>query len=144
MSKLVLREIKGDLFTSPKTYSLAHCVSADLRMGAGIALAFRRRFARIEKLKEQRVKTGGVAILKDDARFIYYLVTKNKYYLKPSYEDLFLSLNKMKKHIMRHKIDKLALPRIACGLDNLSWGKVKKHLHDIFHDVDIEIVVYSI
>lgn len=38
MSKLVFREIEGDLFAAPKTYSLAHCVAADLKMGAGMVL----------------------------------------------------------------------------------------------------------
>lgn len=41
MSALVLREVEGDLFTASKDYALAHCVAADLRMGAGIAVAFR-------------------------------------------------------------------------------------------------------
>lgn len=101
MSKLVFREIEGDLFSAPKTYSLAHCVAADLKMGAGIAVAFRDKFGQIDKLKEQGVTAGGVAILKDDERFIYYLISKNNTYKKPTYQDLFLSLNAMKSHMVR-------------------------------------------
>lgn len=37
----VLKEISGDLFSAPSDYALAHCVSADLRMGAGIAVKFK-------------------------------------------------------------------------------------------------------
>ncbi len=33
----MITEIVGDLFTSPETFSLVHCVSEDLAMGAGIA-----------------------------------------------------------------------------------------------------------
>lgn len=101
MSKLVFREIEGDLFSAPKTYSLAHCVAADLKMGAGIAVAFRDKFRQIDKLKEQGVKAGGVAILKDDERFIYYLISKNDTYKKPTYQDLFHSLHAMKNHMVR-------------------------------------------
>lgn len=144
MAKLVIREIVGDLFTVSKTYSLAHCVSADLCMSAGIALAFRNRFGQIEALKEQGAKTGGVAVLKCDTRYIYYLVTKTKYYNKPTYRDLLLSLYEMKKHIVRYEIKKLAIPRIGCGLDRLSWKKVKKYLCDVFGEIDLEICVYSL
>lgn len=35
------REIEGDLFSAPENYSLAHCVSEDMRMGAGIATIFK-------------------------------------------------------------------------------------------------------
>lgn len=40
-SEFTLREINGDLFAAPEEYALAHCVAADLRMGAGIAIKFR-------------------------------------------------------------------------------------------------------
>lgn len=101
MSKLVFRELEGDLFSAPKTYSLAHCVAADLKMGAGIAVAFRDKFGQIAKLKEQGQKAGGLAVLEDQSRFIYYLISKNDTYKKPTYQDLFLSLHAMKKHMVR-------------------------------------------
>lgn len=39
--EFVLREVNGDLFAAPEEYALGHCVAADLRMGAGIAVKFR-------------------------------------------------------------------------------------------------------
>lgn len=39
--KLVIKEVSGDLFSAPKNYSLGHCVSADMKMGKGIATKFR-------------------------------------------------------------------------------------------------------
>lgn len=143
MLKLAFCEIDGDLFSAPKTFSLAHCVAADLRMGAGIAIKFRHKFGQINKLKEQRQKVGGVAVLKDNDRFIYYLVSKNLSYEKPTYRDLFLSLNGMKSHMVKNNVNKLAIPRIGCGLDRLQWKKVRKLLHKVFGDVAVEIVVYT-
>lgn len=67
----------------------------------GIAVKFRDDFGQIDKLKEQGVKAGGVAILTDDSRFIYYLISKNDTYKKPTYQDLFLSLHAMKNHMVR-------------------------------------------
>lgn len=36
-----VREEEGDLFRASRSTSLAHCVSSDMKMGAGIALLFR-------------------------------------------------------------------------------------------------------
>ena len=45
--------VRGDLFSCPGTASLAHCVSADMRMGKGIAVEFKKRYGHVEELKEQ-------------------------------------------------------------------------------------------
>lgn len=103
MSKLVFREVEGDLFTAPDEYALAHCVAADMKMGAGIAVKFREKYGQIDELLNQGATAGGLAILKDGSRFIYYLVSKDKSYQKPTYQDLFLSLHAMKAHMVRNE-----------------------------------------
>lgn len=45
--------VPGDLFSCPEDESLAHCISQDCRMGAGIAVAFRKKFNGVEELKQQ-------------------------------------------------------------------------------------------
>lgn len=47
----------GDLFTSPPTASLAHCVSEDFHMGKGIATLFKKEFGRVGELKAQGMYT---------------------------------------------------------------------------------------
>lgn len=89
------------------------------------------------------MKTGGVAILKDNDRYIYYMVTKELAYHKPTYQTLSSSLWAMKEHMMANGVTHLALPRIGCGLDGLMWNKVKDLLNEIFVDVSVEIVVYN-
>ena len=51
--QLVFSEVQGDLFSSPPTSSLAHCVSEDLHMGRGIATLFKKKFGRVGILKAQ-------------------------------------------------------------------------------------------
>nr|XP_037861994.1 ADP-ribose glycohydrolase OARD1 isoform X3 [Chlorocebus sabaeus] len=46
--------VKGDLFACPKTDSLAHCISEDCRMGAGIAVLFKKKFGGVQELLNQR------------------------------------------------------------------------------------------
>ena len=36
-----IKEINGDLFSADDSYSMAHCVAADMKMGKGIAVKFR-------------------------------------------------------------------------------------------------------
>uniref|UniRef100_A0A182NRH1 Macro domain-containing protein n=1 Tax=Anopheles dirus TaxID=7168 RepID=A0A182NRH1_9DIPT len=140
-----VREIEGDLFAAPKDHSLAHCVAADLKMGAGIAVRIKQQYGKVEELRAQNVGVGGVAVLADGSqRYIYYLITKKTYNLKPTYDDLTRSLEAMKTHMASNGVGKLAIPRIGCGIDGLEWGKVKEILNKVFGaDGSFEIVVYN-
>ncbi len=89
-------------------------------------------------------KPGGVATLRRDSRYIYYLVTKEKYWHKPTYETLTASLEAMQKHCQKHGITDLAMPMIGCGLDGLKWPKVSTVVRDVFRDTEIAITVYSL
>jgi len=95
-----LSEVDGDLFSAPKTYSLAHCVGADLAMGAGIAVQFKKVFGRLDELQAQQAGSGDIAVLKDDQRYIYYLVTKPQSWGKPTYESVQASLEQMREHMV--------------------------------------------
>lgn len=48
-----LNYVTGSLFSCPEDESLAHCISEDCRMGAGIAVMFKKEFKGVEELKEQ-------------------------------------------------------------------------------------------
>ncbi|XP_037045271.1 ADP-ribose glycohydrolase OARD1 [Bradysia coprophila] len=141
--KVTITETSGDLFAAPKEYSIGHCVSADLRMGKGIAVKFRDTFGQIQKLKNQNAQTGGLAVLKDDKRFIYYMVTKATFYQKPTYQSMYSSLTAVKDHMKLNNVTKLAIPKIGCGLDGLNWDKVKDQLYEVFSEEAFDIVVYN-
>lgn len=82
-------------------------------------------------------------MLKDKDRFIYNLITKEKYFNKPTYQTMQSSLEAMKAHVENNCVQKLAIPRIGCGLDGLVWNKMRDQLGEVFNDVDIEITVYN-
>lgn len=48
-----LRHVKGDLFSCREDEVLAHCISEDCRMGAGIAVKFKKQFSGVDELKKQ-------------------------------------------------------------------------------------------
>ncbi|XP_064540616.1 ADP-ribose glycohydrolase OARD1 [Drosophila montana] len=143
MTGFQLQEINGDLFSAPKTHSLAHCVGADLAMGAGIAVKFKEVYGKVDQLEAQKARSGEMAVLKDDERYIYYLVTKSQSWALPTYESLQSSLEKMRDHMVKNDIHKLAIPRIGCGIDGLEWDKVSAVLTEVFQREDVEITVYN-
>ena len=59
-------------------------------------------------------------------------------------EQLRSSLEEMRKLCEERQIRRLAMPRIGCGLDRLSWDRVVPMIKQIFADLDIEIDVYSL
>ncbi|CAI6370579.1 unnamed protein product [Macrosiphum euphorbiae] len=86
-----VKEESGDLFDAPSDYSLAHCISQDVKMSQGTALMFRRKFGNVEILKSQHPRVHEVLYIRQENRYILYMVTKPKYWQKPSLEDMFLT-----------------------------------------------------
>jgi O-acetyl-ADP-ribose deacetylase (regulator of RNase III) len=142
--RVSISEVKGDLFSvvDSNTWSLAHCVSACFHMNKGIAKTFKKRFGSVQDLLEQKKTPGSVAVLKHQDNFIYYLVTKEKFYQKPTMKSLEKSLVEMRDHCVQNNVTRLAMPRIGCGLDKLDWNKVQNLVSTIFQDTSIEIRVF--
>ena len=141
------REEKRDLFSVPDDYYLAHCISADFAMGKGIAVEFNRRFDMKNKLKAhypdyldqwQREKKRSGCIL---AGRMFNLITKERYFQKPTYETLRGALECMKALCVQKGVRRAAMPVIGCGLDRLAWEQVSAVIQDVFSDTGIEILV---
>lgn len=134
--------IQDDVFNHKDCY-YAHCISRDYALGAGIAVEFDKRYDmrnRLLKLAEEKTETLDEKCI--EVENVFNLITKEKYWQKPSYKSLEESLLEMKEKLSKNKnIKKLVMPKIGCGLDRLSWGKVEPMVQEIFKDLDIEIVV---
>jgi O-acetyl-ADP-ribose deacetylase (regulator of RNase III) len=135
-------EVYGDLMIASN--SLAHCVSACLHMGKGIAVNFRNTFGHVDELKSQNASVGNVAILScpHENRYIYYLVTKLKYYQKPTYNTLRSSIQKMVQHMEANNVASVSIPELGCGLDGLQWSNVLKILQEEFDKTNIDVTCY--
>lgn len=120
----------------------------------------RNKFGKVAELEKQNVKPGGVAVLESNGRYIYYLITKQQSWGKPTYQLLHSSLSAMQQHMVRdmtvynnyhsfplrqakHNVTRLALPRIGCGLDGLNWTKVRDMLAEVFQADATELTVYN-
>ena len=135
---MILNVMQKDLFAVDEMYYLAHCISADYALGAGIAVQFDYRFDMRRRLNE--TGNGGCP----DCLLIgktFNLVTKKRSFYKPTYESLQAALYMMKTQAIEKGIMKIAMPLIGCGLDGLQWNKVQGLLRETFSDTDIEILV---
>jgi len=142
---MILTEVQQDLFSVPQGYYLAHCISGDYALGAGIAKKFDEVYNMRFKLhKFYPIESGkkstdiGIALLVDN---VFNLVTKERYFHKPTYSTVESTLYDMKEQMIDKNINKLAIPLIGCGLDRLNWDEVKDIITSVFSDTDIEILV---
>lgn len=140
MGKLKYKEIRYNLFSLDDKYFLAHCISADARMGAGIALEFTKKKHEVKQLRNQQLEVGRTYLTKK----VFNLVSKKVYHGKPSYETISLCIQDLAQQCVDNNVLYLGLPKIGCGLDRLSWPMVKETIIHNFENTDIHIVVCTL
>ena len=145
---MTITEIQKNLFEVPQGYYLAHCISGDYALGAGIAKTFDEVYDMRFKLHKfypipdgERYANVGEALLVDN---VFNLVTKQLCWHKPTYESVYDTLEYMRDLCENLHITKLAMPKIASGLDRLQWDQVKELIEEVFADTDIDILICSI
>nr|APG77656.1 hypothetical protein [Hubei virga-like virus 22] len=136
-------EMQYDLFelleklNSHDSLIVAHCVSSDFKMSAGIAKTFVSKF---KTIKDQLCVTGVVPDLQivqsrldsnQQQYMIAHLITKNFYYEKPTLQCVRESIVMLFDEISTMSlIDTLVIPKLGCGLDKLIWADVRKIIDD--------------
>lgn len=139
-----------DLFTVPHDYYLCHCISADFALGACIAKKFAElgvkdeleEYAALANEPEWQGKGYCIFTLKPKPHGTFNLVTKEKYWHKPTLKTLRQALADMANDDWIYESSvKIAMPKIGCGLDKLKWDDVQRIIEDVFADTDFEILV---
>ena len=121
--------------------SIGHCVSADLKMSKGIARDIKNKFGGLQELQKQKRNVGNVIFLKRRGRYIFYLITKPRYWLKPSYSSMRRALSNLNIILLDLQIKRIALPKIGQGLDKLKWSSVEVLIENCI-DNSIEVIIY--
>lgn len=131
-----------DLFTVPQGYYLAHCISADFTLGAGIAKTFdevyNMRYKLFKQYPDYEYDGLGDALPIDN---VFNLVTKDVGRGKPTYYSIEGSLECMRDIMNDLDITKLAMPMIGCGLDGMREDLVMEIIKDVFENTDVEILI---
>lgn len=141
---MTFTEQKINIFKVPADYYLAHCISGDYTLGAGLAKQMDIEYdLRFNLFMLYPIPNGkkfgfvGKALLVDN---VFSLVNKPQCSSRADYPALEEALKDMKQQCLKLGIEKIAMSRLACGRDKLDWGKVSQMIQDIFNDTDIEII----
>lgn len=143
---MTFTEQEQDIFelSNKDNYYFVQCISSDFKMGKGIALEFNKVFncknELVKEFKNFKWEDKGRCI-KAKNSIVFHLITKSRYWDKPTYRTLKESLIELKTLCIELGVKKLAMPKIGCGLDKLQWNTVKENIIKIFNDTDIEILV---
>lgn len=150
-----------DLFSLPQEYLLAHCISADYVLGAGIAREFRKRFKMNMWLRMTQTTFGwegkGRCVIinlnrelkmdtpENGVYRVANLVTKENFWNKPTLNTVRESLVALREQLAANSayknVKRLGMPRIACGLDKRSWHDVSDLIKEVFKHTDLEICI---
>ncbi|MBR3741693.1 MAG: macro domain-containing protein [Clostridia bacterium] len=129
-----------DLLSVPQGYYIAHCISADFALGAGVAKQIDSIFNMRESLRLLYPSPFKVPSCLPVGN-VFNLVTKERYWQKPTLDSLREAVGLMKACAVKMGVKKIAMPKIGCGLDKLDWEDVTIMIQDVFSDTDIRILV---
>lgn len=134
---MTFTEERGDLFAEEiisSGYALCHCISSDFALGAGIAKQFAKMGVKkqlCEKFPKQWNGRGYCLITETNGVVVGNMVTKERYFHKPTLETLRQSLEDFRESALELKLLKIAMPKIGCGLDRLEWLDVRKIVQEV-------------
>jgi O-acetyl-ADP-ribose deacetylase (regulator of RNase III) len=146
MSSMPIHYLRGDLFLS-RAQTLAHGVNCRGRMGAGIAVEFRRRAPEMfqeyrRRCHHQLLRPGDLFLWTSTTPWILNMATQAasggavEGYLEQCLRRLAAEYDDL-------GITSLAMPRIAAGLGGLPWETVRYWLQQLLGDLPIAIYVYD-
>lgn len=150
-----LVEIKGDILDTD-CKAIAHGVNCQGVMGSGVAKAISDKWPEVKYNYINYVKshTGypdsllGISqeVVTSDNKLVYNLFTQQNYgrgkqvYL--SYLNLTSAFSNMCDQLLDRNIDKIAMPKIGCGLAGGNWFDVKNMLTILASEEEVDIEVY--
>lgn len=132
-----------------KTSVLAHCISSDYVMGAGIAAAFTKMGVKAylkANYPEEWDGHGRCIICEipdgdNKGQLVANLITKELVSDKPTYTSVIEALADMKGQMEERGLNKVCMPFIGCGIDGLKWTELKPEIDKLFGNTDFDVVV---
>lgn len=141
---ILINHQRGDVLTAPPYFVLAHAISEDLHMGAGIAKVLQAKFRLRTQIALQDCRVGKAVFAFSKGRIVFNLITKRRYFGKPSYSDISVALYDLKAQMLSRQIYYLAIPEICCGLDGKDLNIIIQMLTDIFTGSGIQMSMYHL
>lgn len=124
----------GDIFTTGVPVdALVNPVNCVGVMGAGLALAFKRRYptaflAYVKACQRGEVAPGRVFTFAVGGHTIFHFPTKRHYRDGSRLEDIEAGLDALVKEIRKHEVTSVSIPALGCGLGGLDWKDVQPRI----------------
>ncbi|RKJ52086.1 hypothetical protein D7X33_32110 [Butyricicoccus sp. 1XD8-22] len=136
------REILLDLFDTDYSYALAHFISADCKVGEGIAKEFKKNYPdMLQRVLFSNPKIGQAISYHSKGRMIFNLITKQNHFQKATYDTFTSAIVGLKYRCEDLNIKKIAFPFLGADLDGLDWNEVKTIIQNVFYQSDIEVLI---
>jgi hypothetical protein len=136
---------KMDLFKDIHgTVSLVHCISSCASQSKGFAKKLVSFFPENKHLPLNKLRVGTCyENIMSNGCTIFNLVTKKNKNDKLAIDSLTNAIRSLVEICSQKNLSELKLPRIASGLDNISWRTVLKILQNEFVNTDVALVIYK-
>lgn len=156
---MYFEEIKGDLVKQTKSNIIAHCISSDCGMGDGVVVPICKMIPPLKQsckdyaALSSKINTniiGTAYRFSYENHICYNMFTKKNYWdnaeRNMTYDEYMSNLksclNDVKRQMLSNNEEKIAMPRIASGLDKCKWEDVRALIKDVFVDTDIKVYIY--
>ena len=124
-------------------------------MGAGLALAFARRWPALRRrhaglARDGRLTVGFAPIVGEAGRRFCLFPTKRHWRLPSRIDDVALGLDGLRVEVEGHRairharpLASIAIPALGCGLGGLDWAKVRPLIVEAMAPLDITVMLYA-
>ena len=141
----------GDLLAD-ESEALVNAVNCVGVMGAGVALAFRRRFpenyrAYAAACRRNAVEPGRMFVFETGRetppRYLVNFPTKRHWKDASRMEDIVAGMDALREEVRARAIRSVALPALGCGLGGLPWPEVRAVVADGLRGLEgVRVTVY--
>jgi O-acetyl-ADP-ribose deacetylase (regulator of RNase III) len=144
----MLEFVKGDMFDTPADIRVntVNCVGV---MGAGVALAFKKRYPDMFKeyqrdCKVGRIVPGTMHVWKSlTGDWIINFPTKRDWRERSRYEDIDAGLDDLRSYLDTVGPVIVTLPALGCGHGGLDWDKVSRMISQKLDGVTAHVLVFE-
>lgn len=148
----MIRYTQGNLLDAP-VEALVNTVNEMGVMGKGIALQFKSAFPDNTRLyaeacKNKELKVGKVFLTRNQTllgpKWIVNFPTKQHWRNPSQLSWIRDGLEDLRKIILMHRIESIAIPPLGCGNGGLDWALVRPEMVSALGDLpDVDVVIYE-
>lgn len=144
----------GDIFESGADLLVCPVNCVPGVMGAGLALAFARRWPGLRRrhstlARDGRLTVGLAPIVGEVGRDFCLFPTKRHWRMPSRLDDVALGLDGLRIELANHRamprrraLDSIAIPALGCGLGGLDWADVRPLIVEALAALPLRVMLY--